>query len=163
MPIVFALIGIIYLWFIRVPYRSMYYCYQYDVICSSCSSIFNSKSDKCPTCGEEILDTGTVIVYKHCNQCSSSRLYKNDDSKVCKDCGAALAEEQVIKFAELGYSSISEYRKAYTIDNLKRLLNGRIVLSIVVMIVSLILSKLIKVQMVRTLQKRIIKEGLNKQ
>lgn len=162
LPIMLAIISIIYLWFIRVPYRSMYYCYQYDVVCSECSGIFNSKSDQCPNCGNNVLDTGTILIYKHCNKCNSSRLYKNDDSTVCKDCGEVLTEEQTVKFADLGYDSIPAYRKAYTLDNLKRLLNGRIVLSFIMLLLSPILSKLIKVHMLRTLQRRIIKEGLNK-
>lgn len=153
-PIIIAIVLLIFVWFIKIPYSSSYYYYSSDVRCSECDKPLGSQDEYCSICGKAVKDVGVVKQYSYCAECRT--VYRNADSGYCKECGNALEPEGYVRLSSLGFSTCKEFNRARMKDNLFRLLDNEIIITLIVIPVALVMKNVIIEQIRRWAMKKII-------
>lgn len=153
-PIIIAIVLFIFVWFIKIPYSSSYYYYSSDVRCSECDKPLGSQDEYCSICGKAVKDVGVVKQYSYCAECRT--VYRNADSDYCKECGNALEPEGYVRLSSLGFSTCREFNRARMKDNLFRLLDNEIIITLFVIPAALIIRNIIIEQIRRWAMKKII-------
>lgn len=161
-PIVFGIIGILFIWFIQVPYRSsLYYC-NANAFCYDCDTSLGTDSKFCPVCSKEIEMIAAIKTFAHCDYCDSNVLYKNEIPEFCKNCGNKITEGTNKLLKELGYKDIKEFRNALYLENLKRLFSNKIFATVLVIIVTKLSFSFVVQLMTYLARRKILKEGKNR-
>lgn len=160
-PIIIGVMLIIYVWFIDIEYYSTYYYCSTETACVDCNVLLGTDSTFCSKCGKAVGDIAGVRVYTHCDYCASTAIYRNDDKEFCSACGNRVTPGGTIKLKDLGFEKIDDFRKALMLDNVKKLLNSEIFISIIILFISIIGTKAIKGYLLNKLRKKIIKNGLD--
>ncbi len=162
-PVVLSSLGLLYIWFIGLPYHSSFYYYNSIVLCRNCDIQLGVADEFCQRCGKSVQEIAYTVTSTHCDYCSSNSLYKNNDTEFCVKCGKALTASKEIMLSAIGYNNIRDYRTALIKDSIPRLFSNKIVGSFLIILFGLLSHNTIKQWMIHTIQKTLIANSIKRQ